>query len=113
MIGGDYFERNLTALAPLGRHVSIATQHGKTTSFDMRLVMQKRLTITGSTLRGRSKPEKARLVAEVEQKVWLWVVSGALKPLIYKTYPIKNVAEAHKMMESGAHIGKIVLEVTA
>ncbi len=81
-------------------------------TIDMRDVMQKRLVMTGSTLRGRSIEEKARLVQEVEAKVWPWVISGKLKPLIYKSFPIKNVLLAHKMMESGAHIGKIVLEVT-
>jgi NADPH:quinone reductase len=111
MVGGDYIARNLLALAPLGRHVSIATQQGKPSTIDMRLVMQKRLTITGSTLRSRSGGEKARLVHEIEKQVWPWVVSDALKPLIHHAYPIKNVAEAHKMMESSAHIGKIALEV--
>jgi NADPH2:quinone reductase len=113
MIGGDYVPRNLAALAPFGRHVSIATQRGRTAEIDIRLVMQKRLIITGSTLRARPAPEKARLVAEVDRKIWPWVVSGRLKPLIYRSYTIKNVAEAHKMMESGAHIGKILLETAS
>lgn len=111
MVGGDYVNRNLTALAPFGRHVSIATQQGRTANIDIRLVMQKRLTITGSTIRARPASEKARLVGEIERKVWPWVVSGQLKPLIYQSYPIKNASEAHKVMESGAHIGKIALEV--
>jgi putative PIG3 family NAD(P)H quinone oxidoreductase len=113
MIGGDYVNRNLALLAPFGRHVSIATQQGSVAPVDVRLVMQKRLTITGSTLRGRPAAEKARLVAEIERNVWPWVVSGKLKPLIYGVYPIKNAVEAHKMMESGAHLGKIALEVAS
>lgn len=111
MIGGEYVPRNLELLAPRGRHISIATQKGRTVSVDLRLVMQKRLMITGSTLRGRSVAEKSRLLREVEAKVLPWVTSEQLKPLIFKTYPIKNVAEAHKMMETGAHFGKLVLEV--
>jgi NADPH2:quinone reductase len=113
MVGGDYLNRNLTVLAPFGRHVSIATQQNRMAEVDIRLVMQKRLIISGSTLRARPTDEKARLVAEIEKKVWPWVISGQLKPLISQSYPIKNAAEAHKMMESGAHIGKIVLEVTS
>lgn len=113
MVAGDYINRNLAAMAPFGRHVSIATQQGRVAPVDFRLVMQKRLTITGSTLRGRSISEKARLMAEIEQKVWPRVASGQFKPLIYQAYPIKNAPEAHKMMESGAHIGKILLEVAA
>jgi putative PIG3 family NAD(P)H quinone oxidoreductase len=111
MVGGDYIVRNLACLAQHGRHVSIATQKGREATIDLRLVMQKQLTLTGSTLRGRNVGQKARLVREVEGKVWPWVTSGAFKPLIYMVYPIKNAAGAHKMMESGAHIGKIALEV--
>ena len=111
MVGGDYINRNLTALAQQGRHVSIATQQGKMAQVDIGMVMRKRAVLTGSTLRGRSAQEKARLMHEVKLKAWPWVVSGALKPLIHKVYQIKDAAEAHKMMESGAHIGKIVLEV--
>jgi NADPH2:quinone reductase len=75
--------------------------------------MQKRLTLTGSTLRARSAEEKARLVAAVERNVWPWVQSGRFKPVIYKVVPIKDAAEAHKVMESSQHIGKIILEVAA
>jgi len=111
MIGGDYVARNLSVLAPFGRHVSISTQQGRVATIDLRDIMQKRLTITGSTLRGRSQEEKACLVKEVEAKVWPWVLSGQLKPLVSHSFPIKKVAEAHKVMESSAHIGKIVLEI--
>ena len=113
MVGGDYIARNLAALAPFGRHVSIATQQGRSATIDLRDVMMKRLTITGSTLRTRSPAEKARLIAEVEKNIWPWVLKHSLKPLIYRVFQIKNAGEAHKMMESGAHIGKMVLEVTA
>ena len=112
MIGGDYLNRNLTALGFKGRHVSIATQHGAKAEIDMRLVMQKQLTLTGSTLRGRSLAEKARLIAEIGEKMGPSVAAGRIKPFIYQSFPLKNAAEAHKMMESGAHMGKIVLEVS-
>jgi putative PIG3 family NAD(P)H quinone oxidoreductase len=113
MIGGDYVARNLAALAPFGRHVSISTQRGKSATIDLRDVMQKRLILTGSTLRHRPREEKARLLRAVEEKAWPWVAQGRLKPLIFKTFAIKNAVDAHKMMESGAHIGKIVLEVAS
>jgi putative PIG3 family NAD(P)H quinone oxidoreductase len=111
MVGGDYINRNLTALASFGRHVSIATQAGRVAGVDFRLIMQKRLVITGSTLRARPIEEKARLIAEIEKKAWVWVAERRLKPLIRHFYPIKSVVEAHKMMESGKQIGKMVLEV--
>lgn len=111
MVGGDYVNRNLLVLAPLGRHVSIAFLQGRHATLDMRAIIQKRLTVTGSTLRARTKAEKAKLVASVTEKVWPWVVQGHLKPLIYNVWPIKNALEAHKVMESGQHIGKMALEV--
>ena len=107
----DQITHNLAILATGGRHVSIAVQGGRTAAVDLWQVMRKRLILTGSTLRHRSKEDKARLVRAVEEKVWPWVNDGKVKPLIYKTFPIKNAAEAHKVMESGAHIGKMVLEV--
>ncbi|MFY9288081.1 MAG: NAD(P)H-quinone oxidoreductase [Alphaproteobacteria bacterium] len=113
MVGGDYVARNLEALALFGRHVSIATQKGSAFDADMRVIMQKRLTLTGSTLRGRHADEKARLFREIDAQIWPWVISSKLKPLIYKSFPIKNALDAHKVMESSAHIGKIVLEVAA
>lgn len=111
ILGGDYVNRNLMVLAPLGRHISIAIQQGKHATLDMRAIIQKRLILTGSTLRSRSKQEKARLVSAVAKKIWPWVEQGSFKPLIYKVLPIKNVGEAHKVMESSQHIGKIALEV--
>ncbi|MGB9151707.1 MAG: NAD(P)H-quinone oxidoreductase [Alphaproteobacteria bacterium] len=112
MVGGEYIKRNLDALAHLGRHVSIASQGSPLAEIDVGVIMQKRLTLTGSTLRARDDAEKARLIAEVEAKVWPWVASGQIKPVIFQSFPLKNVAEAHKVMESGAQIGKIVLEVS-
>jgi NADPH:quinone reductase-like Zn-dependent oxidoreductase len=113
MVGGDYLARNLSLLAPQGRHISIAVLGGRKANIDIFEIMQKRLVVTGSTLRHRSKEEKARLIGEVEAKIWPLVASGKIKPLIYRVFPIKNAGEAHKMMESGVHIGKIILEVAA
>ena len=112
MIGGDYVNRNLSALANFGRHVSIATQKGAMASVDMRQIMQRRLTLTGSTLRNRDRDEKARLIAAVEAEFWGFVASGKIKPVIFQRFPLKNAAEAHKVMENGAHIGKMILEVS-
>ena len=113
MVGGDYVARNLACLAVGGRHVSIATQQGRKVEIDLREVMARQLIVTGSTLRARPTVEKARLAREIEAKIWPLVEKSAINPLIYKVVPIKNVDEAHKMMESGEHIGKIILEVAA
>jgi putative PIG3 family NAD(P)H quinone oxidoreductase len=111
MVGGEYVARNLAILAPTGRHISIAVQCGKNATVDIWHIMRKQLVLTGSTLRHRPAAEKARLVRTVEEKIWPQIAAVKIKPLIYKTFTIKSVAEAHKLMESGAHIGKIVLEV--
>lgn len=111
MQGGSYFPRNLVLLAEGGRHVSLATQENKLATIDLRLVMQKRLIVTGSTLRARSAIEKARLASAVEANVWPWIFENKVKPLIFIRLPLNNVVEAHKVMERGEHIGKIILEV--
>ncbi|MDP9128080.1 MAG: NAD(P)H-quinone oxidoreductase [Pseudomonadota bacterium] len=113
MVGGAYVRRNLSSLGPHGRHVSIATQGGREAVIDIGEIMRKRLTLTGSTLRGRSSDEKTRLMHEVEAKVWPFLIAKNLKPLIYQVFDIKSAGDAHKVMESGQHIGKIVLEVAA
>ena len=109
MVGGDYTPRNLDCLKPMGRNVLIATQGGARAEIDLMQVMQKRLILTGSTLRPRSADEKARLAAAVEATVWPWIEAGAIKPLVDKTFPLAEVAEAHAYLEGGAHVGKVVL----
>jgi NADPH2:quinone reductase len=109
MVGGDYTPRNLDCLRPLGRNVLIATQGGAKAEINLMQVMQKRLILTGSTLRPRNADEKARLTAAVEARVWPWIEAGAIKPVIDKTFPLADVAEAHAHLESGSHIGKVVL----
>ncbi|WP_413586101.1 NAD(P)H-quinone oxidoreductase [Bdellovibrio sp. HCB274] len=111
MVGGEYFGRNLECLAPMGRLVQIATIQGATVSFDLRRMMAKRLTITGSTLRPRSTEEKSRIAQSLEEHVWPLLNKGRLKPVIFKEFNLDQVREAHELMESSAHTGKIVLNV--
>ena len=113
IMGGDYVARNLAVLAQNGRHISLGVMQNKQATLDLRIVMQKRLVLTGSTLRDRSPAEKARLRREIEEKAWGWIASGRIKPILSKIFPLKEAISAHKMMESGAHFGKILLEVGA
>jgi putative PIG3 family NAD(P)H quinone oxidoreductase len=111
MVGGDYLARNLDALAEDGRHVSIAVQGGAVAELNIAKVMQRRLTLTGSTLRPRSVAFKSLVADEIARSVWPFVAEGKLRPLIHTTFPLAEAAEAHRLMESGAHVGKIVLTV--
>lgn len=111
MVGGEYVARNLSLLASGGRLVQIATLQGGRATIDAGLVMRRRLTFTGSTLRPRSVAEKTRLAAALEAKVWPWLTSGDVRPQIYRTLPLAQAADAHALMESSVHIGKIVLTV--
>jgi putative PIG3 family NAD(P)H quinone oxidoreductase len=111
MIGAEYFPRNLEALAMEGRLVVIATQRGAKIELNLQAVMQRRLTITGSTLRARTIEEKGRVAAGVREHVWPLIESGKVRPHIFKTFPLRDAAAAHRLMESSAHIGKIVLVV--
>ena len=111
MIGGEYFPRNVEALAIEGCLVQIATMQGAHVSLDLRKMMQKRLTFTGSTLRPRSVAEKTQIAKALEENIWPLLNSGAVKPVIYKEFPLEQVREAHALMESSAHTGKIVLKV--
>jgi NADPH2:quinone reductase len=111
MVGGDYLPRNLDCLAEEGRHVSIAVQRGATAELVIPKVMQRRLILTGSTLRPRSAAFKSLVADELAASVWPFVEKGQLKPLIHATFPLAEAAEAHRMMEAGEHVGKIVLTV--
>lgn len=111
MVGGDYIDKNVRALADDGRLVNIAYQKGSTATIDFMRVMLKRLTITGSTLRVRSNEVKGGIANEVAKHAIPLVSSGKVKILIDSTYALQNAAEAHARMESSAHIGKIVLTV--
>lgn len=109
MIGGDYFSRNLQCLADDGRHVSIASQRGADAQFRIFDVMRRRLTITGSTLRARSAGFKSLVADEIGRVVWPHVRAGRLKPVIDATFPLAQAADAHRRLEAGEHVGKIVL----
>jgi NADPH2:quinone reductase len=111
MVGGDYLPRNLACLAEEGRHVSIAVQGGATAEINLARLMMRRLTLTGSTLRARPVEFKSLVADEISRSVWPAVAEGRLKPVIDSVYPLADAAEAHRRMESGAHIGKIVLDI--
>jgi putative PIG3 family NAD(P)H quinone oxidoreductase len=109
MVGGDYLPRNLDCLTEEGRHVSIAVQRGSTAELSIAKVMMRRLTLSGSTLRARSIDFKSMLALDVERHVWPLVVEGEIRPSIDCVYPLAEAAEAHRRMEAGEHVGKIVL----
>ena len=111
MVGGDYIQKNLSILAVEGRHVSIATQHGVVAEVNFGPIMGKRLTLTGSGLRPRSVAEKGAMAASLKQKVWPLCDAGKVKPVIFKTFPLNEAGEAHRLLESSSHVGKIVLTV--
>jgi len=111
MVGGDYVPRNLKALADDGRHVSIAFQRGAKAEIDIADVMRRRLTLTGSTLRPRSVEFKTMVADEIATTVWPYVEGGRLKPVIDGVYQLDRAADAHARMDSGQHVGKVVLQV--
>lgn len=109
MIGGDYVAKNLRLLRPEGRLVFINAMKGGKAEFNAHHVMSRRLTITGSTLRGREPAFKAALAADVERNVWPLVETGKFKANVFRTFPFERAADAHGLVESSAHIGKVVL----
>lgn len=109
IIGGDYLSRNIEVLAVEGRLVQIGLQGGSSAQLDMAPLLLKRLTITASTLRARSVAEKGALAAAVKANVWPLLESGAVRPVIHATFPLRAAADAHRLLESSRHIGKIVL----
>jgi putative PIG3 family NAD(P)H quinone oxidoreductase len=111
IMGGSYLSRNLAALAVDGRLVEIGLMGGESANLDLRRILGRRLTITGSTLRPRSVEEKGQIAAALARDVWPLLESGLVKPIIYKTFPLTEAADAHRLMESSEHIGKIVLTV--
>lgn len=112
MVGGPYVQDDIACAAEDGRIVQIAFLKGPRVQLDLMPLMLKRLTLTGSTLRPRSLKFKARLAQELQQKVWPLLENGAIKMVIDKVFPLEEAAEAHRRMESNAHMGKIVLEVS-
>ena len=112
MTGGDFVQRNLAALNPGGRHVSIAFLRGKDATVSIFDIMRRRLRLSGSTMKARQPEEKARLAAAIRKHIWPLIESGKIAPVIDRTYPLAEARKAHTRMESGDHIGKIVLKVT-
>lgn len=109
MVGGDYVPRNLQCLADDGRHVSIAVQGGASATIPLFEIMRRRLTLTGSTLRPRDAAFKEMVADELSRTVWPHVASGALRAVIDRTFPFEQAVDAHRRMEGGDHVGKIVL----
>jgi len=112
MVGGDYVPRELKCLADDGRLAFIAYLRGPKTELNIDAVMRRRLTISGSTLRPRTVEYKGQLARNLRERIWPLIESGRIKPEIYKTFPLEQAADAHRLMESSQHIGKIVLTVS-
>jgi putative PIG3 family NAD(P)H quinone oxidoreductase len=111
MVGGDYLPRNLECLAEDGRHVSIAVQRGPSAEINIARIMMRRLMLTGSTLRARSVAFKTLVADEIARSVWPYVEEGRLRPVVDSTFPVAEAADAHRRMDAGDHVGKIVLVV--
>jgi NADPH:quinone reductase len=111
MVGGDYIAREIDALNTGGRLVMIAAQAGATVEINLARIMQKRMVLTGSTLRPRNADEKARLAVAVEATVWPWIEAGKLKTVVDQTFPLAEAAKAHARIEDSHHLGKVILVV--
>jgi putative PIG3 family NAD(P)H quinone oxidoreductase len=111
MVAGPYVARNMAAAAMFGRIVCIAALQGVRAQIDVAVMMHKRLTLSGSTLRSRPLEQKAAIAAAVRQQVWPLLAAGRVRPIIHVTWPLADAAEAHRLMETSGHIGKIMLRV--
>jgi NADPH2:quinone reductase len=111
IVGGDYLKRNLACLRPDGRLVQIAFQNGPKTQIDLTPILLKRLTLTGSTLRPRPVAEKATIAKALRDHVWPALESGRVHPVVHAVFPLAEAEQAHRLLESGLHIGKIILQV--
>jgi len=111
MVGGDYTAKNINILNPEGRLVIINAMKNSKSTINMKKVMVKRLTITGSTLRARSSEFKGAIAENLKKHIWPKLESGEIKPIIHQTFPLAEASSAHALMESSEHIGKIVLEI--
>ncbi len=111
MVGGDYIARNIRALAPDGRLVNIAFLQGSKAEVNFMPIMLKRLTLTGSTLRPQSVTRKGEIATALKNQVWPLITDGKIRPVVYQTFELSDAKQAHQLMESSQHIGKIVLTV--
>ena len=110
-MGAAYLARNVDALAPNGRLVVIGMQGGSRTELDLGRLMRKRASVSATTLRARPAGEKAAIVAAVRERVWPWIADGTVRPVIDRVLPMAEAAEAHRVVEAGEHVGKVVLAV--
>ncbi len=110
MVGGPYFPKNIKILASEGRLLQIALMQGYKAEVDFRPLLMKRVTLTGSTLRPRSVKEKASIARGLFKEVWPLLDSGIIRPIIHQTFPLEKASDAHRLMESSNHIGKILLK---
>jgi NADPH:quinone reductase-like Zn-dependent oxidoreductase len=108
-VGGPYVARNLEAMAPGGRHVSLSFLQGAKIELDLQLLMRKSLSLTSSTLRPKSSAEKSRLAACIKENLLPWLASGQVRPLIHSRLPLERAADAHRLLESNANLGKVLL----
>ncbi|PHV06826.1 NAD(P)H-quinone oxidoreductase [Janthinobacterium sp. BJB412] len=111
MVGGDYLPREISCLADDGRIGIIALLGGAKSTIDLGQVLRRRLSISGSTLRPRPVAFKAAIAAQLRQRVWPMLEAGRIKPVIYRTFPLEQAAQAHALMEASTHVGKIMLQV--
>jgi putative PIG3 family NAD(P)H quinone oxidoreductase len=111
MVGGDYIQRNIAAIAVEGRIVYIAFLRGSLAEVNLLPLMLRRASLTGSTLRARTVAQKGAIAAPLRRVVWPLLEQGKVKPVIFRTFPLAEAAEAHRLMETSEHIGKIVLTV--
>ena len=109
MVGGEYIQRNIKALGPDGRHISIAFLSGSKAEVNFMPVMLKRLTLTGSTLRPLPIDRKGEIMKALEETVWPLIAKGEIAPVVHGTFSMAQAADAHRLMESSQHIGKIIL----
>jgi NADPH:quinone reductase-like Zn-dependent oxidoreductase len=110
MVGGPYFPKNIRLLADEGRLVQIALMQGSKAEVDFRSLLLKRVTLTGSTLRPRSVEQKTEIAQSLRKNVWPLLDAGTVRPIIHQTFPLEQAADAHRLMESSTHIGKILLK---
>ena len=113
MVGAPYTARNIDCLAPGGRLVQIAVQQGTEATVNLAKIMRKRLTLTGSTMRPRSVEDKAQIAHELHVRVWPLLESREVKVVVDRVFPFEQVSEAHRYLDEGTHIGKVILKIEA
>ncbi len=111
IVGGDYIARNIKASAPDARIIQLAFNKGSKIEINLMPIMLKRLIYTGSTLRSRPDAFKTEIAGQLKEQVWPKIEAGEVKPYVYKTFPLEQAADAHRLMESATHVGKIILEI--